>query len=176
MGQPDISVGRVDLIFTTSYDCGQFSANDFSMMNIMPVHVMAYMSMSNPLAEKESITMEELRSEPMLMVDQTSSPGYGAFIRELFIKHSIRPKIAQYAHDGGEHIGSLLIDKGILIASQFFLENSLEEDIARVPIRDEYIYVTAVWRSRNVNPVLQQFLDVLRAEMNTEEVDLRDDI
>ena len=172
----DISVGRVDLIFTTSYDCGQFSANDFSMMNIMPVHVMAYMSMSNPLAEKESITMEELRSEPMLMVDQTSSPGYGAFIRELFIKHSIRPKIAQYAHDGGEHIGSLLIDKGILIASQFFLENSLEEDIARVPIRDEYIYVTAVWRSRNVNPVLQQFLDVLRAEMNTEEVDLRDDI
>jgi hypothetical protein len=69
--------------------------------------------------------------------------------------------VGQYAHDGGEHIGSLLIGKGMLIATQSFLDNTYTEEIARVPIRGEYAYITAVWRKRNRNPLLEQFLSLL---------------
>ncbi len=120
----DISIGRMDVIFTISYDCDQFSSTDYCLMNVKRVPVVAYMNKQHRLAKRESITMEDLRPEPMLMVDQKSSTGYGAFVRNLFIKYKIRPVIAQYAHDGGEHIGSILINKGILLASAYFLGDS----------------------------------------------------
>jgi len=154
----DISIGRMDVIFTISYDCDQFSSADYCIMNVKRVPVLAYMNINHPLAQRDSITMEDLRPEPMLMVDQKSSTGYGSFVRNLFVKHKIRPVIAQYAHDGGEHIGSLLINKGVLLASAYFLGDSMRDAIARVPIEGEYIYVTAVWRRQNSNLVLMQFL------------------
>ena len=157
----DISIGRMDLIFTASYDCDQFNATDYCLMNVKRVPMMAYMYKGHRLAGHEFITMEDLRPEPMLMVDQKSSTGYGSYVRNLFVKHKIRPVIAQYAHDGGEHIGSLLINKGILLASAFFLGESMRDEIARVPVQGEYVYVTAVWRRQNSNLVLMQFLKAI---------------
>lgn len=162
----DVSIGRMDVIFTTSYDCDQFLNSDYCILNVKKVPLLAYMSKEHPLARCSEISMEDLRAQPMLMVDQKSSTGYGAFVRDLFVKHNIRPVISQYAHDGGEHIGSILINKGILLASQYFLENSLEDEIARVPVKDEDLYVTAVWRRHNTNLVLMKFLDAIKEAMD----------
>ena len=159
--QEDIAVGRLDLILTTSYDCDRFSEDEFCIHPVLRVPVMVYMNRDNPLAALTEIDMEQLRGQPMLMVDQESSSGYGAFITELFARSGIRPRVAQYAHDGGEHIGSLLTDKGMLIATKSFLQNSFLEEIARVPIRGAAASITAVWRRRNRNPVLEQFLALL---------------
>ncbi len=157
----DIVVGRVDIIFTASYDCDRFSDSEFIIKPVRRVPLMVYMCRDNPMSQLEEIDMEQLRSQPMLMVDQESSSGYGACVTELFARRGIRPRIAQYAHDGGEHIGSLLIDKGMLIATQSFLENSFLDEIARVPIRGESVFLAAVWRKQNLNPVLAQFLSLL---------------
>ena len=159
--QEDIAVGRVDLIFTTSYDCDRFSSEEFCLRNVRRVPIVVYMNRDDPLAAMEEIDMDRLRGQPMLMVDQESSTGYGAFVTDLFARSGIRPRVGQYAHDGGEHIGSLLIGKGMLIATQSFLENTYLEEIARVPIRGEYARITAVWRKRNRNPLLEQFLSLL---------------
>lgn len=161
-----VAQGEMDIIFTTAYDCDQFSGEEFNLLNVERVSAMAYMHTEHPLAARSSITMEDLRSEPMLMVDQKSSSGYGAYVRALFQKHGINPLIAQYARDGGEHMGSIMIGKGILIASRYFLENSLENQIARVPIEGEDVYITAVWRKKNTNPVMLRFLDLIVRDMD----------
>ncbi len=165
----DISIGRMDIIFTISYDCDQFSSSEYCTMNVERVPVLAYMNKDHPLAGRSSVTMEDLRPEPMLMVDQKSSPGYGTFVRNLFIKHKIRPVIAQYAHDGGEHIGSILIDKGVLLASANFLGDSWDKEIARVPVEGEYVYITAVWRRQNSNLVLMRFLKEIAENLENSE-------
>ncbi len=154
----DIAMDYMDLIFTTSYDCAQLSADEYNFLQVKEVPLVAYMHKNHPLARKEVLEIEDLRAEHLLMVDQTSSSGYFDFIRQLFLVRNIHPLIAQYAHDGGEHIGSILFDKGILLASQFFLENSWEDQIARVSIENVKIYVTAIWKKRNTNPVLLKFL------------------
>lgn len=161
-----VAQSEMDIIFTTEYDCDQFSGEEFNLLNVEKVSTMAYMHMEHPLAARSKITMEDLRSEPMLMVDQKSSSGYGAYVRSLFQKHGINPLIAQYARDGGEHMGSIMIGKGILIASKYFLENSLENQIARVPIEGEDVYITAVWRKKNTNPVMLRFLDMIVRDMD----------
>lgn len=155
----NISTGRMDLIFTTSYECTNMSADEFNLMHVKQVPLTAYMHKAHPLAKKEYVDIEDLRSEPLLMVDEKSSPGYCDYVRRLFIENDIRPLIAQYAHDGGAHIGSILINKGILLASKYFLENSWEDQIARPQVRGAALHVTAIWKKQNTNPVLSKFLN-----------------
>lgn len=157
----NIATDRMDLIFTTSYDCSQLSADDYNFMHLKQIPLVAYMHKNHPLAGKESLDVEDLRAEPLLMVDQKSSSGYYDFIRQLFLARNIRPLIAQYAHDGGEHIGSVLLGKGVLLASQYFLENSWEEQIARLPLNNVTLYVTAIWKKKNTNPALIKFLQCI---------------
>ena len=163
-----IAQGRVDMIFTMSYDCAVFHSGDYDILKVQKVPLMAHMYREHPLASKKSLAIEDLRGQPMLMVDQKSSSGYGEYVRGLFRKHNIRPVVAQYAHNGGEHIGNILINKGILLASGQFLQNSLNGQIVRVPIRDEELYVTAVWRKENRNLVLMKYLQMLAEEVDPE--------
>lgn len=153
-----ISTNRLDLIFTTSYDCDQLSTNDYNILQVQKVPLVAYMHKKHPLANNDKVEVKDLRAEPLLMVDENSSPGYCNYIRQLFLEHDIRPLIAQYAHDGGAHIGSILINKGILLASQCFLENSWQDQIARPIVCDANLYINTIWKKQNTNPVLAKFL------------------
>lgn len=154
----NISADRTDLIFTMSYDHGQLHTEDYNILEISPVPLVAYMHKCHPLAKKDVLTIEDLRSESILMVDRGSSSGYFDYINGLFYEHGFYPFITQYAHNGGAHIGNILLNKGILLASQYFLENSWEDRISRVPVKNVEIYVCAVWKKKNENPVLIKFL------------------
>ncbi len=154
----DLSSGRMDLIFTMSYDCDQFSGNDYSLLQLKKVPLLAYMHRNNHLASRAELEVEDMRAEQIFMVDQKSSSGYGRYVGNLFLEHGITPRIAQYGDSGGAHLGSILLNKGILLASQCFLENSWEDTIARVPVKGAELYVTAVWRTQNNNPMLLKFL------------------
>jgi DNA-binding transcriptional LysR family regulator len=157
----NISTNRMDLIFTMSYDCDQLSTDEYNLLQLQKVPLVAYMSKNHHLAKKEMLEAEDLRAEPLLMVDEKSSPGYGNLVRRLLLEHDIRPLVAQYAHDGGAHIGSILINKGILLASQYFLENSWTDQIARPPINGADIYVTAIWKKQNASPVLKNLMKTI---------------
>lgn len=162
-----IATDRLDLIFTMSYDCEQLSPDEYHFLPVQEVPMVAYMNKKHPLAGRAELEVEDLRAEPLLMVDQKSSPGYCACVNKLFTDHGIRPLVAQYAHDGGAHLGSVLLNKGILLASQYFLEHSWEDEIARVPIRDAKLYVTAIWKKQNTNPVLMKFLQNITEDIDT---------
>lgn len=95
------------------------------------------------------------------MVDEKSSPGFCAYVRQLFLDNNIHPQVAHYAHDGQAHIASVLLNRGVLLASQYLLENAWEDQIARVPIRGADLFVTAVWKTQNTNPVLRKFLSCI---------------
>lgn len=153
-----IAADRSDLIFTMSYDCVQLPEDDYNILEVRQVPLVAYMHKSHPLADRKVLDMEDLQSESILMVNRESSSGYYDYICGLFQEKGLYPFITQYAHNGGAHIGNILLNKGILLASQYFLENSWEDRIARVPVRGGDIYVCAIWKIQNSNPVLIKFL------------------
>lgn len=160
----DLTDNRLDIIVTTSYDCIEFENGEYTILPLKTVPLTAYMSPDNPLASKDQLVMDDLRGQMMLMVDQKSSPGFGKFMQEIFAKHSFSPHVMNYAHDGGEHIGNLLLGKGVLLASECFLMNTFEDQIARVPLQEETVDICAIWKNSNENPVLKLYLqEVLRA-------------
>ena len=147
----------MDLIFTTSYDCAQLSADEYKFLQVTEVPLVAYMHKNHPLARKEVLEIEDLRAEHLMMVDQTSSSGYFNFIRQLFLVRNIHPLIAQYAHDGGEHIGSILFDKGILLASRLFWRIPGKTRSLAFPLK-MLRFMLRLSGKREIHPVLLKFL------------------
>lgn len=149
---------KLDIIFTMAYESSHLSQKEYHIIPIQRVPLMAYVSRKNPLSMKEMITIEDLRPESMLMLDQKSAPSYHEYINQLFRMHNVRPLISQYAHNGREHIGNIMLNKGILIASQFFLVNEFSEQIAAVAIKDCETDITAIWKKKNSNSLIPYFL------------------
>ena len=154
----NIETNRMDLIFTMEYDSASLSKGEYHILPIQRAPLVAYVSRKNPLSEQNSISIRDMRSENMLMLDQKSSPGYCECVSQLFRNQNIRPLISQYAHNGREHIGNILLNKGILIASRYFLGNEFTEQIAAIPIENSETFITAVWKKQNTNPALLHFL------------------
>lgn len=160
----NIESNRMDLIFTMAYDSVILSKEEYYILPIQQVPLMAYISRKNPLSREDSITVKDIRSETMLMLDQKSSPGYCECINQMFRAYNIRPLISQYAHNGREHVGNILLNKGILIASKYFLGNEYSEQIVPIKIQNAETFVTAVWKKQNTNPTLLHFLQEIKGD------------
>ena len=153
-----LNTDNLDMIFTMEYDNNSFLETSIESLQLCPAQIMVYVSVDNPLSKKEFLEIEDLRSQEMLMLYDTSSAGYNDFVLDLFRSKNIRPLISQYASSGREHIANILFDHGALIASRFFLDNEYKDFIRAVPLKGIQTYVTAVWKKNNSNPVLPMLL------------------
>lgn len=149
---------QMDIIFTMSYDTSPFNEKDYSFLQLTKTSMAAYINRKNPLSKKKSLCIKDLQAEYLLMLDQKSSPGYCSYIMKLFNDEQIHPLISQYSHSGGEHIGNVLMNKGILLASNFFMTDNWGGQIVKIPIEDTEVYVTGIWKKENTNPALKQWL------------------
>lgn len=149
-----LNTNNLDLIFTMEYDNNSFLGTSIDSLRLCPAQIMVYVSIGNPLAKKEFLEIEDLQSQEMLMLHDSSSAGYNDFVLNLFNQKNIRPLISQYASSGREHIANIMFDKGALIASRFFLDNEYKDYIKAVPLKGILTYVTAVWKKDNANPAL----------------------
>lgn len=153
--------GYTDLILTMEYDNTSFLKDSIHSARVREVPMMAYISCHNPLAKRDTLTIRDLQAEPMLLLDPRCSLGYTDYIGWLFHQNGIRPLIAQYAPNGRAHMANILLNRGILIASSYFLENEFHKEIHAVPLEGVSTHITAVWQKDNQNPILPAFLQKL---------------
>ena len=153
-----LNQGKLDLVFTMEYDNKSFLETNISSTRLFPAQVMAYMSVENPLAKKKLLHVKDLQSQNMLMLHDYSSSGYNEFVRQIFQTEKIRPIISHYASSGRAHIANLIFDRGVLIASNYFLKNEFDGQIVGVPIDGVETYITAIWKKDNTNPVIPRLL------------------
>ena len=158
---------RTDLIFTVSYDVEDLPESEYHVVPIQQLPLIAYVSKKNPLSKRTKIRIEDLRPEQMLMLDPNSCRGYSKYINDLFTSNGIKPLVYQYAITGREHIGNILLNRGILLASQNFLGNTYSDSIAALEVEDAKLYMTVSWKKKNLNPVIPSFLKEV-ARLNLE--------
>lgn len=149
---------RTDLIFTVSYDVEDLPEAEYHVIPIQRIPLMAYVSKKNPLSQRTKICVEDLRPEQMLMLDPNSCRGYSKYINDMFASNGINPLVYQYATTGREHIGNILLNRGVLLASQNFLGNTYSDSIAALEVEDAKLYMTVSWKKQNLNPVIPSFL------------------
>lgn len=149
----------IDIGFTISYDIDNFYNEEYNHLEMVKIPMVAILNKKNRLAKKEVVTIFDLQAEDLLMVNPKYSKGYYDCIYDLFSSAGIKPNISHYAQSGGDHIGNLLLDRGVLIASKYFLENSWKEQIVQVPITDTSVSIVAIWKKTNINAGLEILTD-----------------
>ena len=157
----DLSLGRKDLIFSYSHIHGQAVTDEYSVLTFLQVPLVAYMHRNHRLAGKEILEIEDLRDVPLLTLEERASSYHLDHIRQLFLPLNIRPVIAKYADDVSDHFGNVLMNKGVLLASQYLMGDSWKEMIACSPLRGVYYNLVAIWKTNNSNPALKVFLENL---------------
>lgn len=157
----NLLTNKIDIAFTTSYEATSFLNSGFECAKLSETALVACINRRNPLASRTSISISDLKKENILMLYPNDSPGYCEYVNSLFAQNSIHPLISHYAHNGGDHIGNLLLNEGILLASKNFLADSWAEQIAQVPVKDNHIDIIAIWKKDNPNHIIKQFMENL---------------
>jgi LysR family transcriptional activator of glutamate synthase operon len=154
---------EIDMAFTISYDVVSMDMDEFETMDLIKVPLVAVMSKKNKLSAESSLTVKDLKSEPLLMVNPKYSIGYCECVNNLFALENINPIISHYAQSGGDHIGNILLNEGIVIASQNFFQDAWKDQITPVPIEDTCVSAVAIWKKSNINPALHLLIEQLKS-------------
>lgn len=152
---------QVDIIFTTSYDCADFKNCRYNIFKIYTVPLILCISKDNPLAKKEMVSFTDLENVPVLTLNQKASSGYTNFISDLFKKYDVKLTKGTSADSGIEHLGNVLLDKGVFFTTSYIPLSTYNEEIVQRPVKNEVIYIVAITSKENKSHALKEFLDFI---------------
>lgn len=145
----------IDVIFTLSFELDK--SMGILWDEVYKTTSTIGMASTHYLADRENITMEDLRDQNFVMISRDESPkGFDAIVG-ICRQHGFEPKVVKQL----PNIESLLlcVESGLGIAlfdSQIRIHN--KENFKFFPIADDYISVVMAWKSDNLNTAIPLFL------------------
>jgi DNA-binding transcriptional LysR family regulator len=149
---------ELDIIFTFSFETENLPNYEFR--NVWETNSSIVLSKSHPKANIKSLSLEDVKDEPFIMLSRENSPNGFDGIVQLCRKHGFAPKVAQFV----PNLQSLLLcvecNLGIAILdANFKFPNSSK--VVQHPVHDDFIRIVAVWKKDNANPAIKLYIDTL---------------
>lgn len=153
--------GRYDMIFTLAFET--VGRSDWETLPVFREPGAIFISCTNPLAARDSLTMENLRDEPFVAIAREESPGgYDLLIRQCaacgftpnIVRESATLESLLLCVEMG--MGAAMLDRNTR------LENSSSIRIYTIP-DSEAAGLTAAWTKDCRNPMVRRLVDSLRA-------------
>lgn len=118
-------------------------------------------SKKNPLAQLDSVDLQDVRSEPFIVMDPEISRWDYELITSICMEHGFSPKILQKVNSLNNIIVMVECGAGVSILAEH-MRQFATENVAFVKIRgcEEYFRVSCIWQKED-NPFLQDFLNVV---------------
>lgn len=149
---------ELDIIFTFSFETENLPSLEFR--NVWETNSSIVISKNHPKANVESLSLEDVRDEPFIMLSRENSPNGFDGIIQLCRQHGFTPKVAQFV----PNLQSLLLcvecNLGIAILDANF-KFPANSKVVQYPMLDDFIRVAAVWRKDNTNPAVKLYVDTL---------------
>lgn len=154
--------GTLDVIFTLCFeidDCLDIVYDIIYRMNSSIV-----MEASHHLANKENLTMEDIKNEDIIIISRDESPkGFDSII-SICKKHGFTPNIIKQL----PNIESVLlcVESGMgitLLDSKIRFHNN--DNLKFFEIEDDFISVVMAWGKENMNPAISLFTNNVLTEM-----------
>lgn len=152
--------GRYDMIFTLAFET--VGRSDWETLPVFREPGAIFISCTNPLAARDSLTMENLRDEPFVAIAREESPGgYDLLIRQCaacgftpnIVRESATLESLLLCVEMG--MGAAMLDRNTR------LENSSSIRIYTIP-DSEAAGLTAAWTKDCRNPMVRRLADSLR--------------
>lgn len=154
-----------DVIFT--WDSTNLQQDDtIRSMDMEKAPLVVAMPASHPLANRNTLKRQDLRSEPILYMSPSEAPNsFGDMLfMELYAKAGYHPNIVFRSADMESILLMVAADQGISIMPEYYTTSYNENpDLRFIPLsgEGEYEQIVALWKSDNENPALSQFLSYI---------------
>lgn len=136
-------------------------------MTVERARLVAAMYAGHPFARRRELSRSELRGETILyMSPDSANDSYGdAFFMQLYKNAGYKPNILFRSCDAESILMMIAAEEGISILPAYFTDKLRNADnLVFVPMtgEEEEEEIIAAWQQVNTNPVLHQFVDLLR--------------
>ena len=153
--------GTYDMIFTLAFEAE--GRSDWETLTVFREPGAIFISCTNPLAARDSLTMEDLRDEPFVAITREESPGGHDLLMHQCAAYGFTPNIVRESST----LESLLlcVEMGVGVAMldrNTRLERSGNIRIFTIP-DSEAAGLTAAWSRDCRNPMVRRLADSLKA-------------
>jgi DNA-binding transcriptional LysR family regulator len=155
----DVRSGRLDAALgfcpTLSDELGSEHVRDEPLLVAVPA--------GHPLADRDEVTVEDLREETWLLPSETKAGGFLALLRGWCATMGFEPRAAEETTDYDEEFEPVRSGRGIELLTVDFHSAREIEGVVFVPVAaHQTLPLLLVWRGDNDNPVLPKLLEIAR--------------
>lgn len=151
--------GAVDLAFIMAHET---SGLDHSLLDWRIVYDTvwgAYIHKSNPLFHRASLTIEDLKDEPLILLSTVASSSYSSTVISLFQQHGIQPKIHSYVSNNASLSFAMHQGNGVVMANEFLMAPD-QDNTKFFPLKGTSDGIALIWRKNPGNALTLPFVDL----------------
>ena len=149
--------GEADVIFSILYDFEDRDMEQITCRHFGETEHCACMRKTNPLADKESLSVEDLKYSEFICLSPHTLPEYGRMIHDLCQPYGFVPEITNYVASANSLTLNIHNDREIFICDRYYADGNEKEHVL-VPIRDTISSVVMAWQKDNPKKYLQDLI------------------
>lgn len=155
-----VASGSIDLAFTSRFESDSIRAYEseaFQVREVLEFPLSAVMLETNPLAQKEKISVSDLRFQRFTIHSPTKVPAYQQLIIDMCRPYNFVPSEYEYVEDATSFALSLSDNDQVFIVDRAAkLEDCMPLKI--FDLEGTKSGVSLIWRQGPIDPLLQMFL------------------
>ena len=155
---PRLETGELDVIVTGIYErrsLERLGAQYKVYMNLPETVIMHH---TNPLAQRESITMEDLKDESFMVLSPTENASYFERVYLLCSKDGFRPNIEWFMPNFRSMVVNLIQTKQGVILTNPLISDAHHPDLRNFQITGTNAGMLVAWKPENTNGYLPKLL------------------
>ncbi len=151
---------EIDIMITLKMETEHLNKN-FDWCELVSCPKLVCMLKTNPLADKESITFDDLRDQKFVMLSPIETPLYQNYVQDLCLAHGFIPEVSRYALNANSLVSCLEDNDDVLICDQF-LRNAVSPYLKTFELPNVTSGLVAVWKKDSSNPFIHDFVSQLK--------------
>lgn len=165
----ELYAGRLDLIFTLKFEIERKDSIIYQYVSHSKDHIV--MSKYHPLAQKEHITLDDVKDETFVMISEEDNPESAPLIFEICREHGFVPQV-HYASTLAEQILWIEVGMGVsILDSRTSLKMNPDVKFYQMESNWDPSLVVA-WNQNNYNPLISVFLKKMNEVLGLENEDI----
>lgn len=165
---PRMETGELDAIITGVYELRSLDRLGAQHKIYMTLPQIAVMHRSNPLAQRASITLDDLRDERFIALSPADNASYLDRIRLLCARHGFSPNIELFLPNFRSMMINLLQTKQGIILTNPLISDAKHPDLCQLRVDGITSDMLIAWKPENTNAYLPRLLDLFPTAAPTE--------
>jgi DNA-binding transcriptional LysR family regulator len=158
--------GSIDAAFTMLHETAGMDSSVVDWKLIKPCPHMAYVHRLSPLFKRESISVQDLKNQPIVLLSAASHNYYTTAITNYLLQNNVEPTVGTYVSNNSSLLFSLRQGKGIVITNELMAVSDAE-NIKAFPLEGSAGGLVIFWRKNEKRKRVLSFVKTAEAFFET---------